>query len=393
MTEIKKVNPGDALQIPADAYNAFVDAADRLGVAKTHFGRENKFDRVRSAGVVEVKNNSGKNVARLGVLGISEPIILPSQDLDTYRNKLRIEGVTPLASHVPVDFVVLLDPIEDGEIGFGVVAGATVAKVDVTTESHEFCTVEVGKTDSLASHSDDGARILWKESGTGVKECIIRFQSSHHIAVVKIDGSGCGDVAENASCLWSGVRLQASTDTSTMCTPFSVQEAVWIVLVNGCTDGTKLSASDQFVGFRLAKEFTFSASTRPLYAIEIEHGKVKVNKDDNRHDYLEDQFEDHLDAGTYTDGDLLCNLQTDVDDSDQLLRVYTNVTGYNSGVLQVLAHAGGSAQPIWQTAVAVEVVTDTRLVGSTLEKRRSLVQVVGTSDLGWNTAFPSTPCE
>jgi hypothetical protein len=73
---MKKVQSGDPLVIPAQAYNTFVDAAKDFQQRTRHVGQQ-ATPGYRSASIVLVKNASGEDRDRFDVLGLGEPVILP----------------------------------------------------------------------------------------------------------------------------------------------------------------------------------------------------------------------------------------------------------------------------------------------------------------------------
>lgn len=79
----KKVQPGQRLQITAEAYNAFIDAALSVREHK-QFGTEaSPF--FRQSGLVKVKNASSSGQARFAILGLDSPIIQPADNLDEFK--------------------------------------------------------------------------------------------------------------------------------------------------------------------------------------------------------------------------------------------------------------------------------------------------------------------
>ena len=52
----------------------------------------------RDADVVLVRNDSGADVGRFGILGIGGPIITPEDNLDEFKRMVAVSGVTPHCS-------------------------------------------------------------------------------------------------------------------------------------------------------------------------------------------------------------------------------------------------------------------------------------------------------
>ena len=125
----KKVQPGQRLQIPAETYNAFVDAV-RDQRSRQHNLLRDVEDQFRQSTIIKVKNTSGDDLDRFGILAFEDPIVGPDDNLQQFKNQVNLHGVTPLDSCKR--FCVLLEPLEKDAIGRGIVAGATPVKLNPT---------------------------------------------------------------------------------------------------------------------------------------------------------------------------------------------------------------------------------------------------------------------
>ena len=170
---LRKVNPGDPQRIPAAAYNAFIDAA-REARNRQHNIRAGGPGEGWPAGTVPVKNASGADVGRFGVLGLAGVLYGPDDNLEGFKNQPVLSGETPTADHAGA-FVVLLEPVADGKVGLGVVAGAVVVRVNVSNAEHQHADVDAGSTARLASGVAGSAQIAWVEEGTGEKWAVVRL--------------------------------------------------------------------------------------------------------------------------------------------------------------------------------------------------------------------------
>jgi len=172
MTEhLRKVHTGDPLRIPARAYNAFVDAAE--------LARRIDADTLRSAApgglehLVRVRNDSGEDLPRFGVLGIAGPIIDPADNADEFSRVVAIAGEAVTAADEYVGrFAVAREPIAAGRIGLAVVRGVTPAIVDVVDQSHTHADTAAGEP-LLRSGFTGAARLLWAEPGTGQRLALV----------------------------------------------------------------------------------------------------------------------------------------------------------------------------------------------------------------------------
>lgn len=175
-----KVQPGDDLTISAPVWNAMVDAA-QAQKGRQHDRLSDAQGQIRSGDIVRVKNDSGRNLARNSVLGLSGPIFTPTQSLDAFLREVTFRGVIPSATHRG-KFAILLDPALAGSIARAYVAGVAPVRVNVTDTALKCADIVAGETSHLQTADDGTAQILWKQadgggygSSTGEQWGIVRF--------------------------------------------------------------------------------------------------------------------------------------------------------------------------------------------------------------------------
>ena len=148
------------MEIPAEAYNAFIDAARAVREHKVFGTEASQF--FRQSGIVKVKNVSGSDQARFAVLGVTEPIILPADNPAEFKRQVTFEGVVPAKNDHKGKFAVLLEPIADGKIGLAVVAGVVPVRLQVDPEQLYDCAEIIhGDTQKLQNLPHGSARVLW----------------------------------------------------------------------------------------------------------------------------------------------------------------------------------------------------------------------------------------
>jgi len=188
MTSPKKVQAGQEWQPSASAHNALVDAYQYVeqlrrsggaGVGRSTWGTN----------VVQVGNDSGVDRDRFDVLGIHGPVIDPADNLPAFKNGVVLRGVLPrwpgeagttsttpapeaIVSHEGC-FVVLLQPLAAGAIGWAMISGVTVAKVDYTDSTGRCAEVKDGDAGSLRACPSGSAFILWPATGSGIEWAVI----------------------------------------------------------------------------------------------------------------------------------------------------------------------------------------------------------------------------
>jgi hypothetical protein len=125
---------------------------------------------------VKIRNDTVANLTeRWMVLGISGIAFTKAQnETDFLSNAIVLTGVTPAAEHSG-KFVICAEPIKYGEIGTAYISGVVPVKIDVTDTAHTFAAVKAGSRIELNSADDGAAKILWQESGTGIKWCLVEF--------------------------------------------------------------------------------------------------------------------------------------------------------------------------------------------------------------------------
>jgi hypothetical protein len=161
----RKVRPGEPMQIPAKAYNAFVDAA-RAHQATQNFGGGSLRDQ-RRFDTVLIKNDTEEAIGRFGILGLDAPIILPETNEREFKQKVAFSGVAPtLADHFG-RFAILIEPLAAGAVGRGIVSGVCPVKLKNGAEKGlPFADIDDEETGWLMPSSAGAAQILWFDTET-----------------------------------------------------------------------------------------------------------------------------------------------------------------------------------------------------------------------------------
>lgn len=162
---LRKVTTGEPVQIKATTWNAFVDAAiytkqqQRAGGVPIASGTE------YPATTVLVRNNTGSDLSAYAVVGISGPIILPSDNEDEFKQRSGWTVVTPTADHVG-SFLVTAESIPAGEMGIAYSGGVVPVLCQVDNTHMDRADVNAGNSSKLIAGFHGAAQILWK-AGTG----------------------------------------------------------------------------------------------------------------------------------------------------------------------------------------------------------------------------------
>lgn len=158
----RKVQPGQPLRIGARAWNRVLDAIKpNVGFLSLNDGLE------PAPNTVYIRNKSGHDVPRFGVLGISGIEIDPAADGGDHEKGFAqqpvLHGTTPAAEHVD-KFVICLQPIRNDAIGLAAIGGVLACKVELRKASHKFARAKAGERTQLESSATCGAvRLVWVE--------------------------------------------------------------------------------------------------------------------------------------------------------------------------------------------------------------------------------------
>lgn len=167
----KRLSPG---AVPtAEAWNAVLDVLrwareqrDRAGASLPGAAKQSS--------VVRVRNNTGGDADRWAVLALGDPIILPDDNEAEFQSVLAFEGDAP--DSTPAGrFVVMLEPVPDGGIGRGVLAGVVQCRLDASGGLEEFAECEDANTTSLVCSETGSARVLWAEDDGDERWAIVRL--------------------------------------------------------------------------------------------------------------------------------------------------------------------------------------------------------------------------
>jgi len=163
MGGLKKARSGERLQIPAAAYNAFVDAAEAHRSRQTGISRTPQHT-AQQTGIVLLRNDSAEDRLRFDVLGLAGPIPTPDENESEFQNRTCLSGVVPEIVKYRGRFGILLEPIPDGAMGRALVAGVSVAWVRFESATHAYADVCDSDATCLQSAAYGAARLLWKDT-------------------------------------------------------------------------------------------------------------------------------------------------------------------------------------------------------------------------------------
>lgn len=145
-------------------------------------------------------NTSGAAVDRYGVLGIGSIAISPADNEPEFAVHVVLNGVTPTIADHSGKFVILLEPIANGQIGRAWISGLCRVKLEITSATDTFADVKASSAE-LKTGGTGSAQILWKESGTGSgKLGIIRLGNPAQEFPVYLTRNGGSDGSDTVQC-------------------------------------------------------------------------------------------------------------------------------------------------------------------------------------------------
>ncbi len=169
----RKRSSGDPFAMKAPLYNALIDAA-RQTKQNRHDVAGNFQPDHRTSTIVPIRNSSGVDQSRNGILGIAGPIIGPSDNLDEFLRQVALEGTAPTLAHV-ARWAVLVEPLAAGAIGRAVVSGLAICPITMRNDKHQY--VEINNSGQLESGDSGSARIVWVAGTSGTQWAILNIDS------------------------------------------------------------------------------------------------------------------------------------------------------------------------------------------------------------------------
>ena len=181
MSTMKKVSTGDPLVIPANTYNAFIDAAQDF---RERIKPRQKLEHSMQAsgnsfrgpgGVIWVKNDSPMDCWRYFILGIEDSVHEPQTIMDlegSFVDQIVFSGVFPEPdTHVAMDkHAILLEPIRAGQVGRAMIQGVCQVRIIITDETHQFAKAPVGVPAIMTSSPTGSTQILWSQPEVPIGE-------------------------------------------------------------------------------------------------------------------------------------------------------------------------------------------------------------------------------
>jgi hypothetical protein len=130
--------------------------------------------------LVAVKNLSGEDRARGEVLGIDGPLFAAADAPQFFKTQIVLKGIRPaavyLTDHVDGRFVILIEPIPAGRIGWAAIGGIAAVQIDLTATWHLRADIIHNDPAKLRSYPGGAAQIVAIDrTATGQKWAYVRW--------------------------------------------------------------------------------------------------------------------------------------------------------------------------------------------------------------------------
>lgn len=164
---LQRVKPG-VIRIPATDYNQIADATEAVQSWQKSFkaGLENMFD---NGGImIDICNDGSEAIPIYSPIELISPLPVLTDGNAAQYNGIRPAFKAKAASSTTKDiFVIAQDKIEPKAIKPAIAQGITVAKVTISSTSHQYAVPDVANPGKLKSASSGICRMLWKAANTG----------------------------------------------------------------------------------------------------------------------------------------------------------------------------------------------------------------------------------
>jgi hypothetical protein len=164
------VNPGQMMRPPAAAWNLLMQMLQWW--LNSASGDRGRMPVIPLSGFVDVRNESGSDVPRFGVLKISALVFNPSAALPAFQaGPPTVKGIAPDGPSPAGGIVILQNGLAAGAPNLirAIASGISPVRLSVTDEGHRYADTAEDDVETLHSASSGPALILAKESGTGTK--------------------------------------------------------------------------------------------------------------------------------------------------------------------------------------------------------------------------------
>lgn len=190
---LEKVKPGQAFEVKAETWNAFIDAAI-FTKNQSNSGNAGSRSGV-GGGVVLVRNEEGSDFPQFGAVALADMLIKPTSTENIQEFKCRpplFSGRRVTTAYESYPYAITLEPIPALSVGRALFLGVAPAQVRIVDSTHAFAVPDTSAIGGLTTAASGVARILWKYGSSGTQW-----------AMLQLGGAGSGSNADVVLCLVS----------------------------------------------------------------------------------------------------------------------------------------------------------------------------------------------
>jgi len=230
---LKKVASGQVLRIPAQAYNAFVEAAEAVRGRSLGFDQDALNPNSRNP-LVYVRNDSERDLTRYAVLGLDRIVITPQDNESEFNAHPVLVGVVPQEDAHRGRFAVLAEPLGTGRIGRAYLVGVCPVRITVPDDAESggmqarWADIADDETESLTASASGAAEILWldeadaqlPEGEADARWALVRLGRAAQVFPVRLEQTGGANGSASGPATWTytlrelltGAKLQEAVD-------------------------------------------------------------------------------------------------------------------------------------------------------------------------------------
>jgi hypothetical protein len=217
-----KASPGKKFAVPpAEIWNGMVDAGAAYRAGRLSIGDPGP-TRPRETDIIRLRNG-GSTARQRGEIMLVVRNFKAITDLSD--ESIWLDGAEPTANG---HFAILKEPIDINAVGRAQVSGCCLALVNITDTNHQRARSVLGNY-VLQSSAEGPIDILYAPSGTGEKECAVRFGGS---------GGGGRPVAFELTSNWSSfiATCDIIAPADLVATGVSISDSLGVFGITGIGD-------------------------------------------------------------------------------------------------------------------------------------------------------------
>lgn len=192
MSQFPYISPGRPLPKRADTLNAQMEAA-RETANRSRDEPARRFAQ-NDPSIIRVKNNSGSDVPKYGVLGLGDVQVTHATNADSFLQRVYMDGEEPnFFKDRDLPICITLQAIPDGEIGFAASHGVVQCQVEMKEDWHEYVDYKDNSVTELISAPASNHKLLWSASSSGTQWAVVHLNGGDpRISYAELTAVGSG---------------------------------------------------------------------------------------------------------------------------------------------------------------------------------------------------------